>query len=263
MNMTVPVSISARQAVFDITIPQTNLEVTDFVLNITQQGRNFTNLTLTGYQTTAGTYNISAVFCKPSNDNSANPTVQVLAHGIGFDKTYVHIMLLQIYCILTRSRYWDYPYDNYNYSYIDAVTDQYKYCTLSYDRLGIGKSPHSEPLNKIQSYLDVAALYQLTQMLRNGTYPDVNHAFQKIVHVGHSFGSAQTYALANMYPAATDGIVLTEFSMDSAYLGLFPADANFMLANLNQPLRFGNVNGAMIENTLGHSPGQSQTTYLH
>lgn len=46
MNMTIPISISARQAVFDIDIPQTNLEVTDFILNITQQGRNFTNLTL-------------------------------------------------------------------------------------------------------------------------------------------------------------------------------------------------------------------------
>jgi len=50
-----------------------------------------------------------------------------------------------------------------------------------------------------------------------------------------------------MYPNATDGIVLTAFSMDSAYLGLFPAGANFMLANLNQPPRFGNVNGFMIE----------------
>jgi hypothetical protein len=61
MNMTAPVSLSARQAVFDIDIPQANLEATDFVFNITQQGRNFTNLTLTGYQTIVGTYNISDV----------------------------------------------------------------------------------------------------------------------------------------------------------------------------------------------------------
>jgi pimeloyl-ACP methyl ester carboxylesterase len=87
-------------------------------------------------------------------------------------------------------------------------------------------------------------------MLHNGTYPGVNHAFKKIVHVGHSFGSGQTYAPVNMYPAATDGMVLTGFSMNSTYLGLFPASANFMLASLSQPLRLENVSGSMIESAL-------------
>lgn len=31
----------------------------------------------------------------------------------------------------------------------------------------------------------------MTNMLRNGTFPKVNATFDKIVHVGHSFGSAQ------------------------------------------------------------------------
>jgi hypothetical protein len=87
INATVPVSLSARQAVFDIDIPTTNLETTDFILNMTQQGRNFTDLALVGYNTTVGTYNISTQFCTPDHDNSTNPTVQVLTHGIGFDKT--------------------------------------------------------------------------------------------------------------------------------------------------------------------------------
>lgn len=87
INMTVPVDISARQAVFDLAVPQTNLEATDFILNMTQQGRNFTDIVLTGYNTTVGTYNISTQFCMPSNATYMNPTVQVLTHGIGFDKT--------------------------------------------------------------------------------------------------------------------------------------------------------------------------------
>jgi hypothetical protein len=87
INATVPVSLSARQAVFNLAVPQTNLEATDFILNMTQQGRNFTDVVLTGYDTTVGTYNISTQFCMPSNDNGTNPTVQVLTHGIGFDKT--------------------------------------------------------------------------------------------------------------------------------------------------------------------------------
>lgn len=87
INQTVPVTISARNGIFSLDIPQTNLEVTDFILNMTQQGRNFTNTALTGYNTTAGTYNISTEFCMPSQANATNPTVQVLTHGIGFDKT--------------------------------------------------------------------------------------------------------------------------------------------------------------------------------
>ena len=85
--MTVPVDISARTGIFNLAIPQTNLEVPDLVLNITQQGRNFTDIVLEGYKTTSGTYNISTQFCVPSGDNATNPTVQVLTHGIGFDKT--------------------------------------------------------------------------------------------------------------------------------------------------------------------------------
>ena len=86
-NITVPVEISARTAIFNVPVPQTNLEATAFIQNFTQQGRNFTETTLTGYRTTAGKYEISAKLCTPSDGKIANPTVQVLTHGIGFDKT--------------------------------------------------------------------------------------------------------------------------------------------------------------------------------
>ena len=74
------------------------------------------------------------------------------------------------------------------------------YCTLSYDRIGIGNSSHGDPLNEIQINLEVQGLRALTQLLINGSYPGVNHTFNAsdIVHVGHSFGSAQTYLLAEM-----------------------------------------------------------------
>jgi pimeloyl-ACP methyl ester carboxylesterase len=60
-------------------------------------------------------------------------------------------------------------------------------------------------------------------MLRNGTFPAANRTFNKVVHVGHSFGSAQTYALANLYPNLTDGIVLTGFSMNGSFVNSFAA----------------------------------------
>jgi pimeloyl-ACP methyl ester carboxylesterase len=142
------------------------------------------------------------------------------------------------------------PFNNYNYSYVNVATDQYKYSTLSFDRLGIGNSSHGEPLNEIQTFLEIAATAQLTQMLRNGTFPGVNHTFSKVVHVGHSFGSAQTYALASMYPNITDGLVLTGFSMNESFVNPFIAGGNFQQANRNQPLRFGNITGTQAQNVL-------------
>lgn len=69
--------------------------------------------------------------------------------------------------------------------------DNFGYATLAYDRLGIGNSSHGDPKNEIQSFLEVEALAAVTRMLRNGSFPKVNTTFDKIVHVGHSFGSAQ------------------------------------------------------------------------
>lgn len=87
INQTVPVKISSRNGVFNLAVPQTNLDAAEFVLNMTQQGRNYTETALTGYNTVSGTYNISTQFCMPSQSNGTHPTVQVLTHGIGFDKT--------------------------------------------------------------------------------------------------------------------------------------------------------------------------------
>ena len=141
-------------------------------------------------------------------------------------------------------------YNNYNYSYLNVATDEFGYYTLSFDRLGVGNSSHGDPVNEIQSFLEISATVELTKMLRAGTFPGMNHTFEKVVHVGHSFGSAQTYSLANMYPNLTDGIVLTGFSMTPTFATLFIAGGNFQLANVNQPLRFGAVNGTSVHTLL-------------
>ena len=86
--------------------------------------------------------------------------------------------------LMIRPRYWDLSYNNFNYSYVDFATDKAKYCTLSYDRLGIGNSSHGEVLNEIQAALEVAALAELTMMLRKGTFPGITQTFDKITHVG-------------------------------------------------------------------------------
>jgi pimeloyl-ACP methyl ester carboxylesterase len=221
INATVPVNVQAINGIFDISVPQTNLDVTTFISNLAQQGRNYTASITSGYKSISKTYDISTQFCIPSHGLQSNTTVQVLTHGVGFDKTY-----------------WDIPYNNFNYSYVDAALNA-SYATLSFDRLGLGKSSHGHPLNEIQIFVEIAATAELTRMLRNGTFPGANHSFQKVVHVGHSFGSIQTYNLANMYPDLTDAIVLTGFSIDLSFIPTFIAAGSFVQANKFSHQRFG------------------------
>lgn len=74
----------------------------------------------------------------------------------------------------------------------------------------------------------------------------VSHAFDKVVHVGQSFGSALSYTLAATHPNVTDGLILTGFSVNGSYLNQFLASLDVKLARLNQPLRFGNVSYAAV-----------------
>ncbi|CAG8895602.1 unnamed protein product [Penicillium nalgiovense] len=200
-NVTVEIPVTARNGVFDnIDTPQTNFDATSFALSATRQGMNLTETALSGYATVSGHYNISTQYCMPNNAGDSAYTLQILTHGMGFDKSY-----------------WDLPYNNYNYSYVDYVLAR-GYHTLSYDRLGLGKSSHGDAKNEIQSFLEIEALAQLTRM---------------VVHVGHSFGSAQTVALSAMYPELSDALVLTGYSTSADYMPMFLSGANFQQAQLN------------------------------
>lgn len=54
---------------------------------------------------------------------------------------------------------------------------------------------------------------------------------EKIVHVGHSFGSSQTYALTAAEPSISDGIVLTGFSQNGSFAAYFTLGSNLIIAN--------------------------------
>ncbi|KAL8645074.1 MAG: hypothetical protein Q9226_007466 [Calogaya cf. arnoldii] len=233
LNITVPVSISARNGVFNIPTLQGNADATTFAQNLTSIRGNFTQEALLGYETVAGQYDVNVKFCKPDAENGTNPTVQVLTHGLGFDKTY-----------------WDLPFNDYNYSYIDVAVDHYGFCTLSIDRLGEGNSSKADPLSVLQAPAEMSALYELTMMLRNGSLPNVPQAFNKVVHVGHSFGSALSYLLSVMHPTASDGLILTGFSQNGSFLAATVASWDVKLARLNQPLRFGNISYTAVSQAL-------------
>jgi pimeloyl-ACP methyl ester carboxylesterase len=208
-NITIPVTISARNAVFNVAVPQTNIAVTEFMINLSQQDSNYSAALLTGYATVSGDYKLAATYCAP--DHGAGKTLQILTHGIGFDRSY-----------------WDIPLNNYNYSYVETAVDQYGFSTLSYDRLGIGQSQHGEPVNEIQSSLEIAALTAVTKLARARKIPGVKDSFKKVVHVGHSFGSIQSFALARNEPKLSDGLILTGFAMNGSFLPFFELGGNFV-----------------------------------
>lgn len=81
----------------------------------------------------------------------------------------------------------------------------------------------------------MSAIYEITKKLRDGTLSTKTKIppFKKVVHVGHSFGSALTYELVAKYPSISDGIVLTGFSANGSYLPMVSAGMNWQLAKSN------------------------------
>lgn len=89
-NATVEIPVTARNGVFDkVKTPQTDSEAVMFALSATRQGANATHAALSGYATVSHHYNISTQYCKPDDAVKSGQTLQILTHGIGFDKTCV------------------------------------------------------------------------------------------------------------------------------------------------------------------------------
>lgn len=61
----------------------------------------------------------------------------------------------------------------------------------------------------MQLELEVAIAHELIQLLRAGGFS--NHAFENVVGVGHSIGSAQIAGITAHYPKDLDAAVLTGF----------------------------------------------------
>jgi pimeloyl-ACP methyl ester carboxylesterase len=71
-------------------------------------------------------------------------------------------------------------------------------------------------------------------------------SYHTVIHVGHSFGSVQSYWLSALYPNNTDGLVLTGYSVASQFLAYVLAGWDLHSARLNQPFRLGNSSNSVI-----------------
>ena len=222
-DLTIPVTVTVPFLQFLPPEFESGYEATSFLLKISNRtSRSNGSGIFAPQKNLTKTFDIAARYCSPSRKASQG-TVQLLTHGIGFDQSY-----------------WHFEYQGsheYDYAYAAARSG---YATLSYDRLGNGASSIVDPYSEQQAQVELAVLTQLTALLKSGKLSDSIPVPAKVVHVGHSYGSQLSVALAATAPQLTDGIVLTGFSTNYTWMQWFAISTIFHVAAENQPERFGN-----------------------
>lgn len=204
-QLDIPIFATADSAIYDIPRVDNDIEATAWAIYDATRNTPHNLQNILKNTSTSGTFNIHAQLCVPKSSKKRD-ILQIATHGVHYD-----------------SRYWDSKYQPEKHSYVDAAL-RAGYSILTYDRLGVGQSDHPDAYAVVQAPLEQEILRQLTLMARNGTLysfagtaKPVVDAFkvlakpQKIVHLGHSFGSFLTSAFIANYGSLSDGAIITGY----------------------------------------------------
>ncbi|MCJ1398728.1 hypothetical protein MMC11_001929 [Xylographa trunciseda] len=223
INFAVPVTVSAETLTLAFPPFQNGYQAEAFIEAVVK--RDPSSSPVSGTKNVTETFSISAQYCVPDTQKKSK-TIQILTHGLGFDKSY-----------------WDFTLVAGNYSYVQAALKA-GYSTFAYDRLGTGASTKADPYDIVQAPVELAILAELTQMLRSGQIAGCE-THEKYVHVGHSFGSVLTNSLVAVAPQLSDGIILTGYSNNFSFQDPFVSTTGH-LASENQPARFSGLSSGYI-----------------
>ena len=206
--------------------PANQTAATEVVVELLQTNSSSFDRANGGQSAITGNYSIYGQLCLPSGSKAAEiETVQLLTHGDTLDSTY-----------------WDIAP---GYSYIDAAVAA-GYATFSYDRIGVGKSEHPDPIQVVQGPLQVEIAHSLVTLLRNsqvGLY-----SFKNVVGVGHSAGSTVTQGVTTKYPQDFDAIILTGTSISVNYVTSTLASFDLTIANTDASGKFADLpNGYLVQ----------------
>ncbi|EME38836.1 hypothetical protein DOTSEDRAFT_92135 [Dothistroma septosporum NZE10] len=209
-----PVQASADNHLIKLDEPANQTVLTELVVEILQVNSTRAEELDGGINKVSGTYGIYSQMCFPARATNTS-TVQFLIHGAGFDRSY-----------------WDAAP---GYSYVDYAAER-GYPAFLFDRLGVGLSDHPDPIQIVQISIQVAINHELIRMLRDSSF--AGHAFDRVVGVGHSYGSANLVGVATAYPSDFDALVLTGFSSSLAGIPIATATFGLSIASQSQPTRF-------------------------
>jgi pimeloyl-ACP methyl ester carboxylesterase len=113
---------------------------------------------------------------------------------------------------------WDFPYQPERYSYVRAL-NRAGVATLNLDRLGMGASSHPDSAD-VNVNTHIFIIHQLISAARTGAF---GVPFDKVVIVGHSYGSVIAYGVGNRYPHDVNGVIISglQHEFDPAFLREF------------------------------------------
>ncbi|KAF8152596.1 Alpha/beta hydrolase family-domain-containing protein [Crassisporium funariophilum] len=222
-QVTVSVDITANTAVIDVEPPRNQSELTGLVSQFTSETSNVTSQIHYGQAKLNAKYDIWSLLCLPPS--GPTKTVEFAVHGINFDHTY-----------------WNFGGEASKYNYVDAALKA-GHAIFIYDRLGVGRSSKPDGIKEVQLATEVEIAAALIKRLRSG---DSGHTFQRIIGVGHSFGSVQLVGLAAQYGDLLDATVLTGFSPFTGSLDTALASFGLTIASQQNRARFGSLSNSYL-----------------
>ncbi|KAI0437884.1 hypothetical protein F4803DRAFT_570309 [Xylaria telfairii] len=170
------------------------------------------NASALGTVPAAGTFNISALYCESTAKvKGREGTIQYLLHGL-----------------LSNKEYWngiDFPEPEFRgqYSWISHAASQ-GYATLAIDNLGNGKSDRPDPINIVQTPMQISVIYSILRGIRAGSLPGVPK-YDKVIMGTHSYGSVLGRLISTIFPTSgADAYILTATAANLTGLQQFIAN---------------------------------------
>lgn len=189
------INVEASAANRIITLNLTALDAAELIPQQLTTVVNAVSINITGQ------YQIAANYCAPLIDvPERRQTLQILVHGVTYTKNY-----------WAGPATRDIGPGSTNQSWIYTAAKQ-GYPVLALDRLCNGGSSHPSGIAECQLPLEAAVLERVVQAARDGALPAVATKFDKVIFVGHSYGSMIGNYIAQSNPAAVDQLHLTGFS---------------------------------------------------
>lgn len=251
-SFTIPVPIVAHNHIYDTIHVNNNIDAAAYTVDVDTWDSPTIFERITDNITISKTFDIYATLCVPPN-GAKKSYLQIATHGGAFD-----------------SRYWDSKLRPEKYSYVDAASAQ-GYSILTYDRLGCGMSAKPNPYTELQAPAEVEILRGIAEIVRDGklwnhipesaagNYIDISATFEKIILVGHSFGSFISYSLTSLYPHLSDAAVFTGFILSNQITEQRTAEMALQYAPESDPELFGDYGPGY---TVVGTPGALQVGFL-